>query len=145
MPTSISEFIQSLADKLPCVLRIDFEREEWAGYKITLYCVDGLLLTEMLSIKLLERKDSRVFTMVCEDFRYKIIRALTEHRAEQWQAQKHPGRCVALLQHGDFQRQTTLDIPPPSYLPVDVAKNGLCVMFALYSYDPVTRVALYRS
>ena len=157
MESDITEFIQTLAEMVPCVLRIDVAVHGFSHCEVVLHCVEGLQVTEMVSMVLLERKDSGFVAMLCEDLRSKIVRALTEHRAEQWQAQKSAGQGVALLEFGEFHGQMAVALPPPTELSIGIAgriresrtlmptRVQTRLMFVLVSYDPVTRVAVYRS
>ena len=149
MGSNITEFIQRLADTVPCVLRIDFEVHAWSHCQVVLHCAENVQVTEMVSTELIHRKDPRLIAMLCQDLRHSVLRALTDHRAEQWQAQKSPGQCVALLKLGEFHGQMTVWLPPPPELCIDIPirRTGVKtrLMFVLASYDPMTHVAVYRT
>ena len=144
MAADLTDFIHYIADRLPCVVQLDFELESGGNCKLTMHDQYGTAHTYITSRHFLVQGD-RAWDMVCTDLRATIFRDLVEKLMEQWQADKQPGQCVALLQHGEFQCQTTMRLPPLARLPVDIMHNGQAVLFLLHSYDPLTRVALYRS
>lgn len=144
MPANLTDFIRYLADRLPCVVRLAFESEPWGNCKLTVHDQYGNHHVLVVSTHIWGQGD-RAWDMVCADLHATILRALGERLMTQWQADKPPGHCVALLQYGDFQRQTTLPLPPPAHTLVDIMRPGPPVLFLLDRYEPLTRVALYRS
>ena len=146
--SSITALAQRIADSVPFVVRVEWEPDSLLGLKLTLICLYGYTHVEMLSREALAR-DPRFMDFVCEDLRHTIMRALSEHLAQKWERSKQGAHCVGLFTYGAFTWQTSLSIPPPTQypatLPHEMMDRRNRVVFALTQYDPVTRVAIYRS